>query len=367
MAAGVLAVLAIAVGCPEAWSAEIPEASVTGGVAAPPTTPERSPAPVPGAAQPKALDDGSAGGGATAPPATASEPAPAVESPGDAPREPAPVAPLANARSSETAVRPPVQPSQVEPPPAAGAPANLNVDIRIFSPGDNGDVIQLTGTSGGGAGGPGGPAVGSDWDWDWDWTCGPGQGPLATAAGWKWDWDWDCGGLAGAPGGRGDDEPVRRPSEATPTGVTPGVDAPHTQGSAPVERGRSPAEPGAESPGRHGGGARFTADRAPGAVGVAAAYALPLMAAAGPPARSVETGRPRDPEASKAPAGPFQAPAMARPAAATQAPPGGSSSVLLVVLLGALSLLAPRAIGTVWGRIPRFASRIGSHRLERPG
>ncbi len=58
---------------------------------------------------------------------------------------------------------------------------------------------------------------------------------------------------------------------------------------------------------------------------------------------------------------------MARPAAATQAPPGGSSSVLLVVLLGALSLLAPRAIGPVWGRIPRFASRIGSHRLERPG
>ncbi len=230
MAAGVLAVLAIAVGCPEAWSAEIPEASVTGGVAAPPRARRAfDPTPVPGAAQPKALDDGSAGGGATAPPRHRDRARPSCRAPRDAPREPAPVAPLANARSSTRAGPRCSRPGRRRPRRPA-LRRTLNVDIRIFSPGDNGDVIQLTGTSGGGAGGPGGPAVGSDWDWDWDWTCGPGQRPAGHGCG------LEVGlglGLRGA--GRSTGRPGRRraPCGGHPRPPRP---APHRASMHPTRR-----------------------------------------------------------------------------------------------------------------------------------
>ncbi len=357
MVAGLLAALAIAMGCPEPSSAEIPSAGGSGGAVAPPATPHGAPDPALDPSQQHPPEDASAGGGATAPPTAPAELAPAAEPAREAPT----VAPTADPPSLEPGAR------SVQPPTAAGPPANVNVDIRIFSPGDNGDVVQLTGSDGG-AGAPSGPVVGADWDWDWDWTCDPAASPPATAAGWKWDWDWDCGGLTGARGDRSKDGAARTPSELPRRGAARPPDGLRPQGIAPEQSGPSPAAGRSEPREVEGGGAPFKPARIPAAAGPVAGYAVPLAATA--PQRSspsLETRRARNPEAGERSTGPFEMPAVARPAASAPGPPGGSSSVLLVVLLGALSLIAPRALGPVWARIPSFASFIGSRRLERPG
>ena len=113
------------------------------------------------------------------------------------------------------------------------APNNVNVSVRIFSPGDNGPVTQTNtatgadplasaapalggGTngapapptppaSGGVAPGPPPPVeVGSTgglprtWIWNWQWTsngCGSAQSPSKSAitkSTWTWTWAWGC-------------------------------------------------------------------------------------------------------------------------------------------------------------------------------
>ncbi len=107
------------------------------------------------------------GGGVVAPP----PPAP-VEAPAPAPDE-----------LSETAEPPPAPESIPEPPPAAPAPVNLNIDVRVLSPGDNGDVTQeiempaeVRAPVERGSPAPGDDAGGGltlNWVWNWEWTEAP--------------------------------------------------------------------------------------------------------------------------------------------------------------------------------------------------
>jgi hypothetical protein len=142
---------------------------------------------------------------------TASAPAPAEP----VPSEPAP----AETASAEPAAPDPV-PAEPEAPevesevelPARGdaVAGNVNISIRILSPGDDGPVTQVTGGSaptGSGAGPvtstPVAPAPApATWIWNWNWDVAPdcslaGAGNMAPPvgeAGWTWNWDWSCGG-----------------------------------------------------------------------------------------------------------------------------------------------------------------------------
>ena len=135
-------------------------------------------------------------------------------------------------------------PEPVPPPPAApqpdlpapdappagvaqNEPTNLNVSVRVDSPGDNGSVDQTNaaaadtttvaryqpddpqyqppaaadGTSSAAPAAATPPADASTWDWEWSWNCADPvpelpvtpSGPIQN---WTWNWDWDCG----APG-----------------------------------------------------------------------------------------------------------------------------------------------------------------------
>jgi hypothetical protein len=132
---------------------------------------------------------------------------------------------------------------EVNPPPVDGPvagqvpPGNLNVSIRIFSPGDSGSVTQENHVHAGevaaavdqaiadalgSLGGAGAPAGGGldDWRWEWTWTgaCFDAADPTAgtASAGWDWIWNWSCeeGGATPGPGPsvpRPDAEPERGP------------------------------------------------------------------------------------------------------------------------------------------------------------
>ena len=106
---------------------------------------------------------------------------------------------------------------------AQAGPSDLNVNIRIFSPGNDGPVTQTNvagadtvsvattptapgGSSVGSAANPTptptGPATPTTWVWNWTWEsastgCAPGAAPAtpsSTVAGstWTWTWVWRC-------------------------------------------------------------------------------------------------------------------------------------------------------------------------------
>jgi hypothetical protein len=115
-------------------------------------------------------------------------------------------------------------------PPVAGvqqtAPTNINVSIRIDSPGDNGSVEQVNAAATEtapqyqpeppqyqepipdspvptAAPAPQAPAsepgtAAEGWIWNWEWNCGDAipEIPLPPDVGtqnWTWNWDWNCG------------------------------------------------------------------------------------------------------------------------------------------------------------------------------
>jgi hypothetical protein len=104
--------------------------------------------------------------------------------------------------------------------PHAG-PANVNVSIRVLSPGDNGPVTQTNTAPSAPATGP----VSSDPSWLWVWTftwCGQ-TSEITTVAGegssldwlWNWSWYWSC--EEGAPADTTDAAPATpEPKPATP-------------------------------------------------------------------------------------------------------------------------------------------------------
>ena len=301
IALALLAALALALGCPELGKAaelggaEVTDAPLTGGAQAP--------------------VEGADGGGAAAlrqvdvPAPTPDEAeAPGKEANADSsPKlkapEPAPVPP-----AEEPA---PLDDGRESPPDRtdrAPAPVNLNVDIRIFSPGDDGDVIQIGGPTAGSPDGSGGigPEIDFDWDWDWTWTCGSGGVPAAKGAGsgmsWNWSWNWDCGEQPGSIVGG----PVQ---DASPPTSAPDVGAPRPPTFPPLPLQRPPSEDSSaagDDRGRGGGARAHTAlQRAAKSTLIAVAPSAlkfdPAPMAAERRARPAKTGNARDAEPTEAP------------------------------------------------------------------
>jgi Meckel syndrome type 1 protein len=136
---------------------------------------------------------------------TAAEPAATPSAPAQV-TDPAPsgdIAPAVGDIASDTPVSgpepaeqpAPTAPAKADPPPPVTA--NVNVSVRIDSPGDNGSVTQVNLTGGGMA--PGGTSAAADRDGSAggpssdqpSTTRGVTQDPVATASG-EWYWNWDC-------------------------------------------------------------------------------------------------------------------------------------------------------------------------------
>ena len=145
--------------------------------------------------------------------------------------------------AAETPVEaPPAVNPEPDAPPAPDvvqtAPTNVNISVRIDSPGDNGSVeqVNVAASTGGAAAAaappaetapqyqpdppqyqqpiPASAAPAADsapqppaaepaqpvegWTWNWNWNCGDAipDIPLPPEVGtqnWTWNWDWDCG------------------------------------------------------------------------------------------------------------------------------------------------------------------------------
>jgi hypothetical protein len=179
---------------------------------------------------------------------TAAEPVPegAVAAP---PPEPAAEAPVAAAAAAI-----PVPDAPPAPDVTQTAPTNVNVSVRVNSPGDNGSVEQVNAAAATGAGSTAEtapqyqpespqyqepipapatptadpapqtpaaePAQATDgWTWDWEWNCGDAvpEIPIPPEVGtqsWVWNWDWNCGAE--------DPIPTNTSGESTPQ-YQPGV------------------------------------------------------------------------------------------------------------------------------------------------
>ena len=138
---------------------------------------------------------------------------------------------------------PAVNPTPDAPPaPAATqtAPTNVNVSVRVDSPGDNGSVEQVnvavvTGDAGSATDtepqyqpdapqyqesipAPAAPAAdpapepptaepappADGWEWNWEWNCGDAIPevpipPDVATQNWTWNWDWNCGDADSLP------------------------------------------------------------------------------------------------------------------------------------------------------------------------
>jgi hypothetical protein len=350
-----------------AWAADLPEAELieaadveaSGGVPAPDEA--AVPGPSPEQAPPQEPPAAPAGPAEGAPVAPAVEPQPAEAVPAPKAQEERPPVELPQAGgddSPEAAVR------QL-------AAQNLNLDIRVLSPGDNGPVNQDAFFGGPAAGdpsegAPGGGLEGWSWNWNWNWSadCGGGANAAEAGAGWNWNWNW-CGdiGLPDLldPDPRGDSPAAGL--EPTP-GPQQGGDQTFALLQAPTanEGADHPDErPERQAAGAPGGPRRTAPVSAGGAdggppVGPAATRALAAdQSQASVPDRS----RQRRPEPHQDPGAPLGGPAASSG--------GGSGGPLLAALLAVLLLAAPG----VWRELARTRharmTSIGSSRLERPG
>ncbi|HET9739298.1 MAG TPA: hypothetical protein VFP78_14375 [Solirubrobacteraceae bacterium] len=330
-----------------------------------------------------------------APPAEPAAPPPAPPEPAAAP-EPE-YHPEPKRYHSET-------PSQVTVTQAN--PQNVNVSIRINSPGDDGPVTQINNTGSvsvpasppaserptapeprpsAAAEAPPGP---DSWEWIWTSACfggAPGGGaPVATTSS-RWVWRWSCGDTPlptvaegvgeiaeelGAVLGPGDAAGL----PAMPAGDLAGEFLSPLAGGEP--RPARPARPEARRSAQAAG--PLTRERPPPAAGPAPAAdggfltagasppAIRAVDAAPPPARPKAQAQPRDDTGSITPSGDGGG-----LAAGTANGSGGGTSLLLAgwlaVLATALGLVLPRLwlrrwSGPAW-RIPWPRAS----RLERPG
>ena len=282
-------------------------------------------------------------------------------------------------------------------------PLNLNVDIRILSPGDDGDVsqgIDLGDLASLGSGNPtdvlGGLGLGAldlglDWTWNWNWTWDCGDGAIAGLD-WNWNWTWSGDCAAGMLGEPGDEratpllmERIRTdrlagrlealgPDTAaelqTETGAQPGplVATPGAGGGRPVkrdERDEAGTLPAKSSPPAAGGGAPVPAPTSFASTGFAPTGAITRPKAAKAPARRPAGSDPNgDPESE--PAG-LAAQAMGLSAAGGGGGGGGGLVLLLAALIGALALVPPPAGGRIAAVKHKLSSLLSSSRLERPG
>jgi hypothetical protein len=276
--------------------------------------------------------------------------------------------------------------------PPVAIPVNLNVGIRILSPGDDGDVTQVIDLGGLGGdpsdvlGGLGDLDLGLDWtwNWNWEWDCGD-----ASVAGldWNWTWTWsgDCAagildGPGHGPGSLGDRLPAGRYNSlldsltrdalgAPPEfGEEPGplVSTPGAGGDAPARSHRSDdteSSPAATSS-PSDGGPWIPSDGLTSFVSTGAtSQSRTATAPASRPAGADPNG---DPE--RQPAGP--PPAQAMGVSATGGGGGGAGALtvlLLAALVGALALVPPPPGGRLPAIQQKLSSLLSSSRLERPG
>jgi hypothetical protein len=162
----------------------------------------------PAATAQQAAEEPANGAGAAPPPQPVAVPAPEAAPQPDAPPSPAP------------APQPIPQPAP-EPAVVQQEPANVNVSIRVESPGDDGAVTQANAAAAAeeppqyrpeapqyrpaepdAAPAAAAPAAGDEptWEWSWTWSCADvPTGPVPVPAGaatqvWIWNWNWNCGG-----------------------------------------------------------------------------------------------------------------------------------------------------------------------------
>ena len=282
--------------------------------------------------------------------------------------------------------------------PPVVVPVNLNVDIRILSPGDDGDVNQVIdlGGLGPGSGNPadalGGLGLGDldlgldwTWNWNWEWDCGD-----ASVAGLDWNWTWTWSGDCAAgildprghgPGPLGEHPRIDRYSGMLDTLTREALGAPPSLGDEPgpvvstrgagggaharshPQRGDDSETAPAPAPPPFDGGpwvpeAAVTSFASTGATSQSTTATAPARRPAGANLNG-------DPE--RQPAGP-PAQAMGVAAAAGGGGEGGAFSVLLLAaLVGALALLPPPPGGRVTAYGQKLSSLLSSSRLERPG
>ena len=260
-----------------------------------------------------------------------------------------------------------------EPPEPAAVPINLNIDVRILSPGDDGDVVQTIG------GAPGtGVEVGAvpdalDWTWNWDWTWDCGSGAPATAASIDWDWNWNWG-----PGcleavqemldefERGDDirEALEMPVAVDLPFRAPGVLA-DSLGTAPAPPDGRPTDPNRQRSSLTGPAVEVISP-----LGAAPVLPAALIVAAPEPASALAAvPDPHSaPKPEDGPDGPMPIVVHAAgPAFGSGGGGGGAGAVLLAALLGALTLARPRRGARVGPAARKLSSQLSSSRLERPG
>jgi hypothetical protein len=307
------------------------------------------------------------------PPEPPVPPEPPAEPAAPAPEHSVPATEPAAELLSETATAP--APESNPQPSAPSGPTNINVDIRILSPGDDGDVVQEIGDviqeiEFPGAPMSGGAPSGADerftWNWIWNWESGCATNARAAST-WNWVWEWE-GECAGEPG-------------FTDVPDVPDVqdvldfssDVPGLAGE-PQEPAESVAEQDVE-PAWHESLARPR--RAPLAVaGVSYESAPgtlqpPAGFEAGSPAFASATNPPRTsvPEDDPSAPAPLESPAPPMPLAAAASAPAGSGFPVpvAIALLALLCLLVPRALEPAFPTSQKLSSLLSSSRLERPG
>jgi hypothetical protein len=328
--------------------------------------------------------------------APAAAAAPEAAAPPVAPAAAAPPARQAVTQTAPTAVAEPVvelvpttrstdeQPDELAPILTPAVPTveqavpslpNLNVDIRILSPGDDGDVVQGGGVLVGGA--PIAPPDSGDGDWTWNWTwnwdtdCAPGDVPTpmtVAAGGWSWDWtwDWSCGDAPAQPAAPSAPTTAPLPAIATPPTVAPLESV--APGAAPVVAADEQRPMG-----------RSTLDdrQSPTPQPLAAPVPARVRTAVLAPALST-VANPRGTAHASAGALPGPDPAGEPPtpdpwaptpsaagAGATSA--AGTGSLMLAALLAALTMLAPRRGRRMRGHAHTPRQPLDSRRPERPG
>ena len=286
--------------------------------------------------------------------------------------------------------------------PSPASPAgfgNVNVSIRIFSPGDDGPVTQIV--QGGAPSAPA-PTVAAPatWIWNWTWNGAPGCDPGAAGdaappvgvADWTWNWTWTCAAEPRADAPEGDallglELPDLAalpgmdalPSLAVGTGTLPDLPGGLLPGLETLPEGfplASPARPRAASPDPGPSGSRKTGPRS-GAGGVGptrpswvvgeAPQAFPGTGSVARVVR-VSPGKPAAPRSRRRDTTGGGTVIPVNQGIATAAPAAGagasSAPAVLTSMLCLLLVFLVRALLAVAG-LPRLPLR--STRLERPG
>jgi hypothetical protein len=322
-------------------------------------------------------------------PAAAPKPAPvATPAPTAAPK------PEADRYHSETT--PNVSVTQTQP-------ENVNVSIRINSPGDDGPVVQVTGAGADvvtnvvnqiagppdpAAQAPASPpasALPDSWTWVWTSACFGGSGggaPTAAAATAGWNWQWSCdqdGPPAGAPLPGPDAFPGMSPGDLPGLADVPALaDVPLAAAALPEQavagESRAHARPERAAAVKQrppptgpppAAGGLLGAGPSPGAI------AQPVVALAAHAGRAVRhaveaQARPARDADSNLPSG-----AGGPSAGAATAALGAAMSLLLgtwiAVLVCAVALVVPRIWRRRWSGPPWRTPAPRAARLERPG